>query len=183
MSRVGKQPLKVPKGVQVKIDGNTLSVKGPKGELKRTMHDSVVMKLDGETLTFTQKVADMDTRKYWGLTRNLAANMIEGVANGYSRGLTLVGVGYRAQQKGPGFSMTVGLAHPVEFMPPKGITITVDKLTSIIVSGPDKVLVGDVAAKIRGYRPPEPYHGKGVRYATEVVKTKVGKATAGATTK
>lgn len=181
MSRIGKRPLEIPKGVQVKLEGNRITVKGPKGELKRKIHETIAMKQDGTKLLFSQKAEDPTTRKFWGLSRTLVSNMVDGVVNGYSKSLTLVGVGYRAAVKGKGITVTCGLSHPVEFDPPQGITLTIDKQTTIIIAGPDKELVGDVAAKLRSYRPPEPYHGKGIRYSDEVVHTKVGKAAAGTT--
>lgn len=181
MSRVGKRPLAVPKGVTVKIEGNTLTLKGPKGELKRKFHESVVVAQEGSNIVFKQKTPDIDTKKFWGLSRAMAATMVEGVTNGFTRTLNLVGVGYRANPKGKGITMTVGLSHPVDFDPPAGITLTVDKQTTIVVAGADKALVGDTAACIRNFRPPEPYHGKGVRYSDEVVHQKVGKAAVGTT--
>jgi large subunit ribosomal protein L6 len=183
MSRIGKSPVGVPKGVQVKIEGTTVSVKGPKGELKRTFHDSLTFKQDGEKILVAQKEADVLLRKFWGLSRTLLANMMEGVANGYTKQLLLVGVGYRAVAKGKGVQISAGLSHQVDYDPPAGITMKVDtnneKQSVITITGPSKELVGDVAAKIRSYRPAEPYHGKGIRYVGETVTIKQGKAAAG----
>jgi large subunit ribosomal protein L6 len=185
MSRIGKKPLKVPAGVQVKCDGNLVQIKGPKGQVAREMHSAVAIAVAGDTIQVSLKnLASakatsrqaLEQKKFHGLSRTLIQNMLDGVTTGYTKTLTLVGVGYRAAQKGKGITMTVGFSHPVEYDPPAGVTITVPSQTSIVITGADKETVGMVAAKLRGYKPPEPYHGKGVRYAEEVIQTKVGKA-------
>ena len=185
MSRIGKKPLKIPVGVQVKLDGNRVNVKGPKGQVERKLHTAVKIAMDGDVIKVALNLPsgiDVHSRqgkelmKFHGLSRTLVHNMIEGVTTGYTRSLTLVGVGYRASVKGKGLTMSVGLSHPVDYDPPAGVTIQVPNQTSIVILGADKEVVGMVAAKLRGYKPPEPYHGKGVRYADEVIQTKVGKA-------
>lgn len=176
MSRIGKRPIEVPAGVQVKLDGLRVSVKGPKGSLERVLHPTVKVTQDGSNLNVAAATGLEEDRRFHGLTRTILANMVTGVTSGYSKTLTLVGVGYRAQPTGKGITMTVGYSHPIEFQPPEGITITVDKQTTIVISGASKEIVGEVAAKLRDYKTPEPYHGKGIRYVDEVIVTKVGKA-------
>ncbi len=177
MSRIGKQPIMIPKGVDVKVSGQMVSVKGPKGQLSRKFHNTVTVSVAGDTANVQLKKADdLVSRRYHGLSRTVLSNMLEGCLNGYTKTLTLVGVGYRAAQKGKGVSLNVGLSHQVDFDPPAGIDIKVDKQTNIIIAGAEKELVGMVAAKLRAFRPPEPYHGKGIRYLDEVISTKVGKA-------
>jgi large subunit ribosomal protein L6 len=176
MSRVGKNPIEVPKGVDVKIDGQKLRVKGPKGELTRTLHPSVSAGLEGGKIFVKTRTNTKLDRPFHGLSRTLVANMVTGVTDGFTRSLSLIGVGYRAAMQGQDLNLTLGFSHPVKFTPPKGISIAVDKQTTVIISGSDKEAVGQVAADIRGFRPPEPYHGKGVRYSDEQIVTKVGKA-------
>lgn len=176
MSRIGKKPITLPKGVDVKFDKGTLAVKGPKGNLNRTIHPTMTVALEDGNVVIKPVEDTKENKKFHGLTRTLVANMIEGVTNGYSRSLTLIGVGYRAAQQGKALNLTLGFSHPVIFDPLPGVTLAVDKQTTIIVSGPSKEDVGETAAKIRAIRPPEPYHGKGVRYSNEVIATKVGKA-------
>jgi len=177
MSRIGKAPITIPSGVEVKIDGHTVSVKGPKGTLSRSLHPSVKLLKDASHLTVAlANPESLEDRKYFGLSRTLVANMVEGVSKGFQKSLTLVGVGYRAAVAGNDLQLTLGFSHPVVHKIPQGITASVDKQTVILLSGPDKELIGQTAADIRGYRPPEPYHGKGVRYSDEVIATKVGKA-------
>jgi len=176
MSRIGKKPITVPKGIDVKIDSNQISVKGPKGSLVGKLHDSVQVKVDSGIITVSPKVDSKENKRYHGLSRTLIANMVEGCDKGYQKSLTLVGVGYRAAQQGPGLNLTLGFSHPVYFEPLPGVTLAVDKLTTIHVSGASKEAVGETAAKIRSLRPPEPYHGKGIRYSDEKIATKVGKA-------
>ena len=185
MSRIGNRPITVPAGVQVKLQGNLVHIKGPKGEIQRNLHAAVKVGMTGDIIKVALNLPTgltLDSRqgkemkKFHGLSRTLVQNMLEGVTTGFTRSLTLVGVGYRAAAAGKGVTMAVGLSHPVEFQPPPGVVIQVPSQTSVIVSGADKETVGIVAAKLRGYRPPEPYHGKGVRYADEVIQTKVGKA-------
>lgn len=176
MSRIGKKPIEIPKGVEVKVNGQNVSIKGPKGTLTRDLHHEVDVKLEGATLTVIPKRDEYELRRYHGLTRSLLANMVAGVTTGFSRRLKLVGVGYRAAQAGKGVQMSLGFSHPVNYEAPAGIELKVDAQTTIVVSGADKEMVGQVAAKLRGFRPPEPYHGKGVRYEDERIITKVGKA-------
>ena len=176
MSRIGKKPINLPKGVEVKLSAGTLSVKGPKGTLSRPLHRDIELKVEGQTVTLAPKADDAEFSRYHGLTRTLVNNMVVGVTEGFSRRLKLVGVGYRAASQGKGLTLSLGYSHPVVFDPPAGIELKVDAQTTIVVSGADKEMVGQVAAKIRGFRPPEPYHGKGVRYEDEHIATKVGKA-------
>jgi large subunit ribosomal protein L6 len=176
MSRIGKKPIEVPKGVEVKLDGPVIKVKGPKGSLSRKLHSSMQLVIEPNQIIVKPKVDNKLNAKFHGLTRTIVANMVHGVTQGFTKNLTLIGVGYRAATKGKELNLTLGYSHPVNYTPPEGIEIKVDKQTTVIVSGADKEVVGQVAANIRGFRPPEPYHGKGVRYADEVIITKVGKA-------
>ena len=175
MSRIGKKPITIPAGVEVKVEGSLVKVKGPKGQLERVVHGNIKVEVKGNEVTLSVD-GDLNTyKKYYGLTRTLIANMVEGVSKGFSKSLTLVGVGYRAQMVGKDLELALGYSHPILYTPPKGIEIKADKRTEISVFGYDKELVGQVAANIRAFRVPEPYHGKGVRYSDEVVITKVGK--------
>ena len=176
MSRIGKKPITLPKGIEVKFVEGLVKVKGPKGNLERKLHDSMSVEVAGDQVKIVPKYVDRETNKFWGLTRTLVANMVGGVEKNWTRGLTLIGVGYRAAKQGTGLNLTVGYSHPVYFEPIKGVTVEVDKQTSIMVSGASKEDVGETAARIRAIRPPEPYHGKGIRYADEKIITKVGKA-------
>lgn len=176
MSRIGKKPITVPSGVEVKIDGRVVSVKGPKGQLSQTLPAEIDVKIEGSTVTVSRAAERNDLKKYWGLSRTLIANMVEGVSNGYKKSLTLIGVGYRAAKEGSKVNFTLGYSHPILFEPLPGVELNVVKQTTVEVTGASKEDVGEVAAKIRALRPPEPYHGKGVRYADEVIVTKVGKA-------
>jgi large subunit ribosomal protein L6 len=178
MSRIGKLPVPVPDGVDVTLDGLTVTVKGPKGELTRTMPEGVVIETGEEGIVVTREGDTRMHRSRHGLVRSLIANMVEGVTNGYERRLELVGVGYRAAQKGDGLEIQVGFSHPVDFPAPEGITLVSSEPTKITVSGIDKVLVGQTAANIRRIRPPEPYKGKGIKYEGEVIRRKAGKAAA-----
>ena len=176
MSRIGKQPVVVPKGVDVTINGLDVKVKGPKGLLERTFHPAVKLVREGDNIEVSLVEDIKSNSRFHGLSRSLLNNMVVGVSSGYTKGLTLVGVGYRAQLKGKDLTLSLGYSHPIEFPAPEGIEFQVEKQTALSVSGSDKELVGRVAAKIRGFRPPEPYHGKGVRYTDEHIATKVGKA-------
>ena len=176
MSRIGKVPITVPAGVEVKIDGTTVTVKGPKGELTRTFQPVLNIEQEGDTITITPKNETREANAFWGLTRTLLANMVHGVSEGFSKKLQLVGVGYRAALKGKNLEMQLGYSHPIVVEPPEGITFTVPTQTEIVVSGPSKEKVGQVAADIRKWRAPEPYKGKGIRYEGENVRRKVGKA-------
>lgn len=175
MSRIGKEPIPIPSGVDVKIDGQRVTVKGPKGELIDEFHEDMVLTLeDGEV--FVDRPSDeREHRSLHGLTRSLIANMVIGVSEGYEKTLEIHGVGYRAQAKGTGIELALGFSHPVVVEAEKGITFEVSDNTTIIVRGYDKQRVGQVAAEIRSKRPPEPYKGKGIRYRGEHVRRKVGK--------
>jgi large subunit ribosomal protein L6 len=176
-SRIGKKPIEMPKGVTVTVSGTKIDVKGPKGSLSRELHKDIDVKVEGANVVVKPKQEDSyGAAQYHGLTRTLVANMVQGVTTGFSRRLKLVGVGYRAAAAGKGVTLSLGYSHPIEYVPPTGITVRVDAQTALVVEGADKELVGQVAAKIRGFRAPEPYHGKGVRYEDEHIATKVGKA-------
>ncbi len=177
MSRIGQLPIVMPSGVEVKIDGNRVAVKGPKGELSRDFHpDMSISKEDGRVIV-SRPTDNRIHRSLHGLTRTLIANMVVGVSEGYAKRLEIVGVGYRAGMQGNDLVLQVGYSHPVVITPPEGITITVERgARNITVEGIDKELVGDVAAKIRAVRKPEPYKGKGIRYQGEWVRRKAGKA-------
>jgi large subunit ribosomal protein L6 len=177
MSRIGKLPVPVPAGVEVDLDGLTVHVTGPKGELTQTMPEGVVLSRDDDGAVVVGPADDSrDARARWGLVRSLISNMITGVTEGYAKSLELVGVGYRAAPKGNDLELQVGFSHSVVIEAPDGITFTVPQPTKIEVAGIDKVLVGQVAANIRKVRPPEPYKGKGIKYAGEVIRRKAGKA-------
>ena len=179
MSRIGKMPITVPAGVEVKIDGTTVAVKGPKGELTRTFRPFVTITQEGEEITVSRIDDSRDAKAQHGLVRTLIANMIEGVSKGFSKKLQLIGVGYRAAVKGSNLEMQLGYSHPVVVVCPKGITFECPQPTEIIVSGANKEQVGQVAADIRKWRKPEPYKGKGIRYEGEYVRRKLGKAAKG----
>lgn len=176
MSRIGKRPVTVPGNVKVNIDGQTVTVEGPKGTLSRTLRPEVSVVLEDGTLLVTRKGDDKDERSLHGLSRTLVANMVEGVTTGFTKSLELVGVGYRATLQGKKLVLTVGYSHPVEIDPPAGIEIAVEGANKVHVKGADKQLVGDIAADIRSVRPPEPYKGKGIKYAGEVIRRKAGKS-------
>jgi large subunit ribosomal protein L6 len=178
MSRIGKQPVELPQGVSVKLVGGVLEVAGPKGSLKRDTFGRI--QLNQEKTTVNVLVGEATETKYWGLYRTLLANMVEGVSKGFRTELELQGVGYRAAVSGKNLDLTVGFSHPVKMIPPAGISFEVDaKSGRVAVLGADKELVGQVAAKIRDVRPPEPYHGKGIRYLGEHIAIKAGKSAAG----
>jgi len=176
MSRIGKAPIQLAKGVEVTVSGQMIKVKGPKGTVERQIHDTISVAVENGAVKVTPKSAIKENRRFHGLTRTLISNMVHGVSQGFSKSLTLIGTGYRAAQNGKAITLNVGYSHPVEFAPPPGIELKVDKQTTLIISGPEKEVVGQVAATLRGVRPPEPYHGKGIRYSDEVIQTKVGKA-------
>ena len=176
MSRIGKQPVPVPSGVDVSVDGLAVTVKGPKGELTQVMPEGVAIAVDGDEVVVTRIGETRDERSRHGLVRSLIANMVEGVTNGYSKKLEMVGVGYRAAKKGKDLELQVGFSHPVLIEAPDGITLDAPEQTQITVTGIDKTLVGQVAANIRKVRPPEPYKGKGIKYEGEVIRRKAGKA-------
>jgi large subunit ribosomal protein L6 len=174
MSRMGKRPVAIPAGVTVTVDGDVVRVKGQKAELSHVILTGTYVKVEGSEVQVT---ADRLTRNpMFGTMRAQIANMVAGVTTGFRKTLEIVGTGYRAQMEGQKLVLQLGFSHPVEFLPPAGITIKVDSPTKLTVSGPDKYLVGQVAANIRGYRPPEPYKGKGVKYEGEYIRRKAGKA-------
>ncbi|MDU8925105.1 50S ribosomal protein L6 [Pasteurellaceae bacterium LIM206] len=175
MSRVAKAPVSIPAGVDVKLNGQLLTVKGKNGELSRIVHNSVEVKQDNNALTFAPRDGSVDANAQAGTTRALVNAMVIGVTEGFTKKLQLVGVGYRAQVKGNVVSLSLGFSHPVEHTLPAGITAECPSQTEIVLKGADKQLIGQVAADIRAYRRPEPYKGKGVRYADEVVRTKEAK--------
>ncbi|MBE4906592.1 50S ribosomal protein L6 [Bacillus luteolus] len=175
MSRVGKKLLEIPTGVTVTMNDNTVTVKGPKGELTRTFHPDMTINVEDNVLSVTRPTDNKEHRALHGTTRSILGNMVEGVAKGYERGLELVGVGYRASKSGNKLVLNVGYSHPVEITPEAGVEVDVPANTKIIVKGIDKERVGALAANIRDVRPPEPYKGKGIRYEGEKVRRKEGK--------
>jgi len=176
MSRIGKLPIAVPGGVDVKIEGQLVSVKGPKGELSLSVAEPIRVALEDGQVLVTRPDDERTSRALHGLTRTLINNNIVGVTEGYAKSLEVVGTGYRVQQKGAGLELALGFSHPVLFDAPEGITLAVEGNTKITVSGISKQAVGEVAANIRKLKKPEPYKGKGIRYAGEVVRRKAGKA-------
>lgn len=176
MSRIGKKPIPVPKGVTVTLDGNTVKVKGPKGELQRTLHPELSVALENNELTVGRPSEETRHKALHGLTRTLVANMVEGTSKGFQKTLELVGVGYKAEKRPYGLQLALGFSHPVEYRAPKGITLSAPQPTVIVIDGADKEVVGQVAAEIRSIRPPEPYKGKGVKYQGEQIRRKAGKA-------
>lgn len=176
MSRIGKRPIPIPKNVTVTLDGLTIVIKGPKGELTRTLPAGVVLSQEGDTIVVKRRDESRLARERHGLCRTLIANMVDGVSQGFQKRLEIQGVGYRAQVQGRSLNLSLGYSHPVQFDPPEGIQFAVEGNTNVTVSGIDKEIVGDIAARIRAARPPEPYKGKGVRYAGEQVRRKAGKA-------
>ena len=176
MSRIGNKPITVPEGVEVKIDGHKVTVKGPKGSLEKEFHKNMKINLEGNTITVVRPDNDPSNRSLHGLTRTLLNNMIEGTTKGFERKLEVNGVGYRASKKGNNLLLNLGYSHPVEMEAPEGITFDVPNPNEIIVKGLDKELVGQTAAVVRTKRPPEVYRGKGIKYAEEVIRRKEGKA-------
>ncbi|GIO22965.1 50S ribosomal protein L6 [Oceanobacillus sp. J11TS1] len=175
MSRVGLKPVEIPEGVELKFNGTTLTVKGPKGELTRDFHPDIKINVEGNILTVERPSDHKDHRALHGTTRSLINNMVVGVSKGFEKSLEINGVGYRAQKQGNKTVINAGYSHPVEIDPIDGIEIEVPKNTQVVVKGIDKELVGAVAANIRAIRPPEPYKGKGIKYADEYVRRKEGK--------
>ena len=180
MSRIGKKPIAIPAGVEVKIDGSNVTVKGPKGTLSQSFNQAMAIKVEGNELTVTRPSDEKEHRALHGLTRTLIANMVEGVTNGYKKELEVNGVGYRVQKQGKDLVMNLGFSHQVIMSEIEGITIEVPGPNSIVISGADKQKVGQFAAEVRKKRPPEPYKGKGIKYAGEHIRRKEGKAAKGA---
>jgi large subunit ribosomal protein L6 len=175
MSRIGKAPIPVPDKVSVSLNGLAVTVKGPKGELSRILPDGVSISQEGNSLQVSPLNGSRRSRERHGLSRTLVANMVEGVSQGFTRKLEIVGVGYRAAVQGTKLVVSAGYSHPVEMVPPAGVTFSVENNTSVFVSGADKELVGNEAAKVRAIRPPEPYKGKGIKYEGEKILRKAGK--------
>jgi large subunit ribosomal protein L6 len=176
MSRIGRLPIPVPSGVDVTISGRTLTVTGPKGQLTRELHPDMTVKREEENLVVTRPTEQKTHKQLHGLTRTLVNNMVVGVTDGYRKGLEITGVGYRAVKVGEKLQLSLGYSHQIEIDPPKGITFEVENPTRLAVIGIDKELVGQIAARVRSTRKPEPYKGKGVRYAGEKIRRKAGKA-------
>jgi large subunit ribosomal protein L6 len=175
MSRIGRKPVVVPKGVTLQVDGNTVAVKGPRGELRRSLHPDMEIALKDNQFTVARPSEEKRHKALHGLTRTLVQNMVEGVSKGFSKSLEIQGVGYKAEAKPYGVNLIVGFSHPVKYEAPKGIKISVDNNVMVKIEGADKELVGQVAAELRQVRPPEPYKGKGIRYVGEHVRRKAGK--------
>jgi len=172
MSRIGKKPVEVPSGVQANVEGQTLKVKGPKGALQVLLHGDVAVVVEGGSVKVTPRNETKRARAMWGLSRSLVSNLVTGVTNGFERRLEITGVGYRASVQDKNLQLALGYSHDVVYPIPEGIAITTPRPTEIVINGIDKQKVGQVAAEIRGYRPPEPYKGKGVRYVGEQIKIK-----------
>jgi large subunit ribosomal protein L6 len=176
MSRIGRKPVALPQGVSAQIDGHKITVKGPKGEISRTLHDELAITLEDNTVVVKRPSEEARHKALHGLTRTLVANMVQGVTEGFAKSLEIQGVGYKAETKPFGVQLVVGFSHPVPYHAPKGIKITVTNNVLVKIEGVDKELVGQVAAELRNVRPPEPYKGKGIRYSDEQIRRKVGKA-------
>lgn len=175
MSRIGKKPIKLPKGVTVTINENTIQVKGPKGTLQKSFSPKLSVQQNGDELMVIRQGETRTERSLHGLTRSLIANMVLGVSEGFSKTLDIVGVGYKAEKRGETLVLSLGYSHPIEFQPPTGISLELPKPTQIVISGFEKETLGQVAAVIRGFRKPEPYKGKGIKYSDEVILRKAGK--------
>jgi len=176
MSRIGKNPITVPGGVNITLDGNRITVKGPKGELTRVIPADMMISQDTGTVTVNRPSDDPKHKALHGLSRTLIANMVEGVTKGFSKQLDIVGVGYKAETRPYGLQLALGFSHAIEYKAPKGIKLTAPAPTQIVVEGANKEVVGQVAAELRSLRPPEPYKGKGIKYAGEQIRRKAGKA-------
>lgn len=175
MSRIGRKPITIPNGVNVTVDGATVKVKGPKGELSRTFDSTMKVRIENNEVLVERPSDEKRERAMHGLTRALLSNMVTGVTEGFKKTLEIVGVGYRAEKKGKNLVVSVGYSHPVNYPEPDGITLTTPAPTTIVIEGIDKQKVGQVAAELREFRPPEPYKGKGIRYQGEQVRRKAGK--------
>ncbi len=176
MSKIGKKPIQIPSGVDVSINNQTVTVKGPKGTLTREIHSKIAIAKKDSELTLTKNDDSRQAQQLWGLTRTLVSNMVEGVSKGFEKNLEIQGVGYRAAVEGTKLNLSMGYSHPVLIDPPAGITFSVEGNTKVTVKGIDKQAVGDISSNIRAVRPPEPYKGKGIRYAGEKVRRKAGKS-------
>ena len=175
MSRIGKKPVPVPKGVTVSVEGLTVKVKGPRGELSRVVHRYMKVSLEGTTVIVARPSDEPNHKALHGLTRTLIANMVEGVTAGFKKQLEIVGVGYKAEGRPFGLQLALGFSHPVDYRAPAGIKLTAPQPTSIVIEGANKEVVGQVAAELRSLRPPEPYKGKGIKYLNEQIRRKAGK--------
>ena len=176
MSRIGKHPIVIPAGVTVTVDGNTVNVKGPRGELSRTLHPEMKVAMENGQVTVSRPSDESNHKALHGLSRTLVANMVEGVTKGFSKQLDIVGVGYKAEVRPYGLQLALGFSHAIEYKAPKGITLKAPLPTQILIEGANKEIVGQVAAELRSLRPPEPYKGKGIKYAGEQIRRKAGKA-------
>src|SRR3954467_5753594 len=176
MSRIGKLPVPVPKGVTIAIDGNTVKVKGPKGELTRAFASGITVGQEGEKLEVKRASDEGNNKALHGLSRTLLANMVEGVTKGYQKTLEITGVGYKAEVRPYGLQLSLGFSHQIEYRAPTGVKLSAPQPTTVVIDGADKEKVGQVAAELRNLRPPEPYKGKGIKYQGEVVRRKAGKA-------
>jgi large subunit ribosomal protein L6 len=176
MSRIGKLPVMIPAGVTVTLQGNTVHVKGPKGELSRAINPDLTVTIDGSTLTVTRPSDETLHKSLHGLSRTLIANMVEGVSKGYVKQLEITGVGFKAEAKPFGLQLALGFSHQIQYKAPPGIKLSAPQPTQVLIEGTDKEKVGQVAAEIRLLRPPEPYKGKGIKYAGEIIRRKAGKA-------
>jgi large subunit ribosomal protein L6 len=176
MSRIGKKPVEIPKGVTVTLDGSRITVKGPKGELNRSLPGAMKVSMKDNTVVVERPSDENEHKALHGLTRTLVANMVEGVTAGFSKQLEIVGVGYKAEQRPYGLQLALGFSHPIEYRAPAGIKLTAPQPTQVNIEGANKEMVGQVAAEIRSFRPPEPYKGKGIKYVGEQVRRKAGKA-------
>lgn len=176
MSRIGRLPIPIPRGVSVTVSGHAVAVKGPKGELHRMMHPDIGVAVENDVCTVSRPTDEPRHKALHGLSRTLVANMIEGVTKGYSKQLEITGVGYKAEVRAYGLQLALGFSHPIEYRAPTGIKLTAPQPTQVVIEGPDKQMVGQVAAELRSLRPPEPYKGKGIKYAGEIIRRKAGKA-------
>ena len=176
MSRIGKLPITIPSGVTVTVEGNTVRVKGPRGELFRTLPRDMVVAVENDTISVARPSEEQNHKALHGLTRTLVANMVEGVTTGFKKQLDIVGVGYKAETRPYGLQLALGFSHPIEYKAPQGIKLSAPAPTQIVIEGADKEMVGQVAAELRSLRPPEPYKGKGIKYAGEQIRRKAGKA-------
>jgi large subunit ribosomal protein L6 len=176
MSRIGKLPVTIPKGVSIAIDGNTVKVKGPKGELSRTFADGISIGQEGETINVKRASDEENHKALHGLSRTLLANMVEGVTKGYQKTREIAGVGYKAEVTPFGLQLALGFSHAIQYKAPAGVKLSAPQPTTIVIDGADKEKVGQVAAELRNLRPPEPYKGKGIKYQGEVIRRKAGKA-------